>query len=67
LPWQEAWTAQVAAILFLGGLIVTSLSPPDRPAFVLAAFLDLDALPLGPVADLRGVDGGAAAPGAGRA
>src|SRR6202042_3138439 len=32
-----------------------------------AAVLDLDALPLGPLADLCGVDGGAAAPGARRA
>jgi hypothetical protein len=32
-----------------------------------AAVLDLDALPLGPLADLGGVDGAAAAPAAGRA
>src|SRR6202034_3216469 len=32
-----------------------------------AAVLDLDALPLGPLADLGGVDGGAASPAAGRA
>jgi hypothetical protein len=31
-----------------------------------AAVLDLDALPLGPLADLGGVDGGADAPAAGR-